>query len=74
MTVRVKMKGMDTPILLSRNYLPEIKEYSTVEFLKSIDSRTYVSKTKGHSYLYDYQMKRIKEICDYFLRNYPSAR
>ena len=73
-TVRVKMKGMDTPILLSRNYLPEIKEYSTVEFLKSIDSRTYVSKTKGHSYLYDYQMKRIKEICDYFLRNYPSAR
>ena len=65
-TVRVKMKGMDYPVVLSRNYLPEIKEYGTgAEFAASAKkTRPYASKMQGHTDLYDYQMKRISDIID----------
>lgn len=65
-TVRVKMKGMDYPVVLSRNYLPEIKEYGNgSEFDKSRrHSRPYQSKMSGHTDLYDYQMKRIDDIIE----------
>ena len=65
-TVRVKMKGMDYPVVLSRNYLPEIKEWGYgVEFAKSKrHSRPYQSKMSGHTDLYDYQMKRISDIIE----------
>ncbi len=62
--VKVKMKNMQNPIVLSRNYLPEIKDYGDgSEFDKSKKhSRPYQSKMSGHTDLYDYQMKRIDDI------------
>ncbi len=64
--VLVKMKGMDYPVVLSRNYLPEIKEYGNgADFAASIKkTRPYASKMKGHTDLYDYQMKRISDIIE----------
>ena len=72
-TVRVKMKGMEYPVVLSRNYLPEIKEWGTgAEFYNSAKkTHTYASKMQGHTELYDYQMKRISDIISrYELNNY----
>jgi len=65
-TVRVKMMGMDYPVVLSRNYLPEIKEWGNgAEFAASIKkTRPYASKMQGHTDLYDYQMKRISDIIE----------
>ena len=62
-TVLVKMKGMDTPIVLSRNYLPEIKSFDKVEFNNAVrKTKPYASKMQGHTELYDYQMRRIYTI------------
>ena len=61
-TVRVKMKGMDTPILLSRNYLPEYKKWDKVEFFNAIKK----AGSYKHTELYSYQMKRINDIQDFF--------
>lgn len=65
-TVRVKMKGMQQPIVLSRSYLPEIKDYGNgADFAASAKkTRPYASKMNGHTDLYDYQMKRISDIID----------
>ncbi|MBQ3992273.1 MAG: hypothetical protein II645_03870, partial [Bacteroidaceae bacterium] len=64
-TVLVKMKGMDTPIVLSRNYLPEIKSFDATEFNNAVrKTKPYASKMQGHTELYDYQMKRIYTILD----------
>ncbi len=62
--VLVKMKGMQQPIVLSRNYLPEIKGWDYgVSFTNSVKkTRPYASKMKGHTDLYDYQIKRINDI------------
>ena len=62
--VLVKMKGMQQPIVLSRNYLPEIKEWGLgADFAASAKkTRPYASKMNGHTDLYDYQMKRISDI------------
>lgn len=64
--VLVKMKGMDYPIVLSRNYLPEIKGWDYgVSFNNSVKkTRPYASKMQGHTDLYDYQMKRISDIIE----------
>ena len=64
--VLVKMKGMQQPIVLSRNYLPEIKEYGNgADFAASAEkTRPYASKMNGHTDLYDYQMKRISDIIE----------
>ena len=64
--VKVKMRGMENPIVLSRNYLPDIMDYGDgSEFAKSRrHSRPYQSKMSGHTDLYDYQMKRINDIID----------
>ena len=62
-TVLVKLKGMDTPIVLSRTYLPEIKSFDATEFNNAIHkAKPYASKMNGHTELYDYQMKRIYTI------------
>ena len=61
-TVRVKMKGMDTPILLSRNYLPEYKKWDKVEFFNAIKK----AGSYKHTELYNYQMKRINDLQDLF--------
>ena len=61
-TVRVKMKGMDTPILLSRNYLPEYKKYDAGEMYQSVQK----ASAYKHTELYNYQMKRISDIIERF--------
>jgi len=64
-TVLVKLMGMDTPIVLSRTYLPEIKSFDATEFNNAVHkTRPYASKMQGHTELYDYQMKRIYTILD----------
>ena len=67
-TVRVKMKGMDTPILLSRNYLPEYKEYkyNTREMYQSVKK----AGAYKHTELYNYQMKRIDDYLTLCGQNY----
>ena len=64
--VLVKMKGMQQPVVLSRNYLPEIKNYGDgIDFYNSTKkTRPYASKMNGHTDLYDYQMKRISDIIE----------
>lgn len=64
--VKVKMKNMQNPIVLSRNYLPDYKDFGDgSEFDKSRKhSRPYQSKMSGHTDLYDYQMNRIDDIID----------
>ena len=71
--VKVKMKGMNYPIVLCRNYLPDIKDYgNSDEFIKNTQkTRPYANKMKGHTELYDYQMQRIKDICTRYLLPYP---
>ena len=59
--VLVKMKGMEQPVVLSRNYLPEIKSVGYYLVAPQKTSR-YADKMKGHTELYDYQMKRIADI------------
>ena len=62
-TVLVKLKSMDTPVLLSRNYLPEIKSFDKEEFNNAVHkAKPYASKMQGHTELYDYQMRRIYTI------------
>ena len=64
--VKVKMRGMENPIVLSRNYLPEIVDYgdgSDFESSRSLYDYNYNQrKMYGHTDLYDYQMKRIDDI------------
>ena len=62
--VTIKMKNIQTPIVLSRNYLPEYKAYGDgTNFANSVKkTKPYASKMKGHTDLYDYQMKRISDI------------
>jgi urease gamma subunit len=66
-TVMVKMKGMDKPIVLSRSYLPEIKSFDATEFDNAVrKTKPYASLMTGHTALYDYQMTRIYSILDDF--------
>ena len=64
--VKVKMKNMQNPIVLSRNYLPDIVDYGDgTEFKSSRSLYDYnynQRKMYGHTDLYDYQMKRIDDI------------
>ena len=70
--VLVKMKDRKAPIVLSRNYLPEIKDYDVAEMLAArTKTKPYASKMQGHTALYDYQMKRIKDICEMLSLEYP---
>lgn len=73
--VLVKMKGMDKPILLCRNYLPEFKEWDASEFESSIqEPKPYADKMEGRNQLREYQNKRIydysRKIYDGSLLNY----
>ena len=60
--VKVKMRGMENPIVLSRNYLPDIVDYGDGSDFESSRRYYYVGKKYGHTDLYDYQMKRIDDI------------
>ena len=63
--VRIKMKDRDGLIILSRNYLPDIKSYNAGDFEAGVKkTKPYESKMNGHTDLYDYQMKRIRQIID----------
>ena len=60
--VKVKMRGMENPIVLSRNYLPDIVDYGDGSEFDDSRRYYYVGKKYGHTDLYDYQMKRIDDI------------
>ena len=69
--VKIKMKGMEQPIVLSRNYLPEMKTYNAVNLYQSSTKvKAYASKMKGHTDLYDFQMKRIQNILSRYGQTY----
>ena len=73
-TVLVKMKDKKGPIVLNRTYLPEIKSFDVTEFNNAINkAKPYASKMNGHTELYDYQMKRISDICSILKINFPNA-
>ena len=69
-SVQVKLKSVDQPIILSRIYLPdyqylEISDVDEAKDLKVID-RIYAKKnlspkTKGHTQSYDFQAARINK-------------
>jgi len=63
-TLRIKMKGLQQPIVLNRTYLPDIKNYGDgTDYATSMKKiMPYASKMQGHTDLYDYQMKRISDI------------
>ena len=64
--VRIKLKGFDNALVLSRNYLPEYRRYDPDTFRENMEkARPYASKIKK-SELYDLQMKRIDGICEVF--------
>ena len=68
-TVQVKLKSHDAPILLSRIYLPdyqylEINESETkvLEVIDRIYAKKNLSpKTAGHTQSYDFQASRINK-------------
>ena len=62
-TVRVKMRNLKNPIVLSRIYMPEYKAYDPLLLHNNSLNMPYANKIQGHSPLYDYQMQRIKDIC-----------
>ena len=65
----VKMKGISEPIQYSRNYLPEINsaEYEQWgDILKAIQSHKLNEKQAGHTDSYDYQVKRIGKMLEYW--------
>ena len=62
-TVRVKMRNLKNPIVLSRIYMPQYKAYDPLLLHNNSLNMPYANKIQGHSPLYDYQMQRIKDIC-----------
>ena len=67
--VLVKLKGMDTPVILSRSYLPIMKQYDAEEFQASIQK----AGRYRHSDSYDYQMERIEDMLRLFDATLPAA-
>ena len=69
-TVTVKLKNIELPFTYSRIYLPEIQNfdlYNLESKRKEIESKKNLSpKTNGHQELYDYQIKRLKEVMGYW--------
>jgi hypothetical protein len=65
-TVTVKLKNIELPFTFSRIYLPEIQNFDLFNLeskIKEIESKKNLSpKTNGHQELYDYQIKRLKEV------------
>ena len=65
-TVTVKLKNIELPFTFNRIYLPEIQNFDINNLdskIKEIESKKNLSpKTNGHQELYDYQIKRLKEI------------
>jgi hypothetical protein len=65
-TVTVKLKNIELPFTFNRIYLPEIQNFDINNLdskIKEIESKKNLSpKTNGHQELYDYQIKRLKEV------------
>ena len=65
-TVTVKLKNEELPFTFNRIYLPEIQNFDLFNLnskIKEIESKKNLSpKTNGHQELYDYQIKRLKEV------------
>ena len=68
-TVQVKLKSLDLPIILSRIYLPDYQylqictdEAKVLEVIDRINAKKNLSpKTKGHTQSYDFQASRINK-------------
>ena len=68
-TVQVKLKSLDAPILLSRIYLPDFQyleilkdEAKVLEVIDRIQAKKNLSpKTAGHTQSYDFQAARINK-------------
>ena len=66
-TVQVKLKSIDQPIILSRTYLPDYQylqictdKTKKQEVIDRINAKKNLSpKTKGHTQSYDFQAARI---------------
>lgn len=73
-TVTVKLKNTELPFTFNRIYLPEIQNFDINNLeskIKEIESKKNLSpKTNGHQELYDYQIKRLKEIHAYCSRGF----
>lgn len=64
-TVTVKLKNVELPFIFNRIYLPEIQnlDMNNLESkMQEIENKKLSPKTDGHRELYDYQIKRLKEI------------
>ena len=69
MTVQVKLKSLDLPIILSRIYLPDYQyleilkdEAKVLEVIDRINAKQNLSpKTAGHTGSYDFQAARINK-------------
>jgi len=80
-TVQVKLKSLDLPIILSRIYLPDYQylkydrknDAKVLEVIDRIFAKKNLSpKTKGHTQSYDFQAARINK-CIKLLFGYSSA-
>lgn len=68
-TVTVKLKSVEAPIVLSRTYLPDCQflqiKYDETKVLETIDrilsKKNLSSKTAGHTESYDFQATRINK-------------
>lgn len=65
-TVTVKLKNIELPFTFNRIYLPEVQNFDINNLdskIKEIESKKNLSpKTNGHQELYDYQIKRLKDV------------
>ena len=65
-TLTVKLKNIDTPFVLSRLYLPEVKNLdidNLGSIIENMEKKTNLSpKTVGHTELYDRQVLHLKSI------------
>ena len=69
--VQVKMKDREEPILLSRNYLPEIKYYKLTDIVCGnmlyIQKHELSPKQEGHRDSYDYSVDRIFKVMSHLI-------
>ena len=68
-SVKVKLKGKKDPIVYNRVFLPEIEFFASStlalnQFYETIKNRPVSQLQNGHRELYDYEVKRIKDMVD----------
>lgn len=71
--VQVKMKDREQPIILSRNYLPQMNMFSSSDIenghiFDHIRTATVNPKQEGHTVSFDYQRERFLKAVDYIVK------